>query len=392
MTDRPPPLMVSEPGSFAEYTVSRRMPRIVNDVMAGNIYPPDIVGELARLRDALPDGPVAPPLADAPDAAFWRRAWDPWAGATWRHLPWFFAETYFYRRLLETVRYFQDGPQQGADPFAPPKRAALVDGLPELEDFVEALPAATTREERFSLWVHRALWGNRADLSNVAVSGGTFEAVTREGVLIDHTAEVWHMLRNGIRRADVVADNAGPELLVDLGLIAFLLEEGLARRVHLHLKPHPFFVSDATLPDLLATLAALQGSPRPTLRHVATRLRSAVADGRLVPHDHPFWTRCLFYTQLPQDLRDTLAQADLLILKGDLNYRRLLEDRHWPPTTDLATVTPFMPAPFVTLRTLKSEVMVGLSPGRAEALAAEDPNWLIDGERGVIHLVRRVGA
>jgi len=392
MTDCPLPLMVSEPGSFAEYTVSQRMPRIIHDTMAGNDYPADIADGLVRLRDALPDGPVAPPDPALPDAAFWRHAWEPWAGATWHALPWFFAETYFYRHILEVVRYFQDGPQHGVDPFAPAKRAALVEGLPELGAFVEALPASATREQRFSLWLHRALWGNRADLSNVAVSGGTFEAVAREGVLIDHTAETWGMVRGGVGRVDLVADNAGPELLVDLALIAFLLEEGLARQVHLHLKPHPFFVSDATLPDLEATVAALGGSPRPTLRHVAARLGGALADGRLVPHDHPFWTRCLFYTQLPRDLRDMLAQADLLILKGDLNYRRLLEDRHWPPTTDLAAVTAYMPAPFVTLRTLKSEVMVGLPPGRAEVLAVEDPNWLIDGERGVIHLVQRVGA
>jgi len=389
--DRPPPLMVSEPGSFAEYTVSRRMPRIINDVIAANDYPADIVDSLLRLRAALPDGAVAPPDPALPDATFWRQAWEPWAGTTWHALPWFFAETYFYRCLLEATRYFHGGPWKGHDPFGLAKRTALIEGLPELEAFVEALPAAATREERFACWFHRSLWGNRADLSNVAVSGTTFEAASRQGVLIDHTAQVWRLLCGGAGRVDVVADNAGPELLVDLGLIAFLIEEGLAQRVHLHLKAHPFFVSDATVPDLQATLTALQGSPRPTLRRLAARLQQALADQLLLLHDHPFWTRCLFYTQLPPDLRCTLAQADLLILKGDLNYRRLLQDRHWPPTADLALIATYMPAPFVTLRTLKSEVVVGLPPARAEALAAEDPDWLVNGERGVIHLVQPTG-
>ncbi|NLX43146.1 MAG: protein-glutamate O-methyltransferase family protein, partial [Chloroflexi bacterium] len=79
--------------------------------------------------------------------------------------------------------------------------------------------------------------------------------------------------------------------------------------------------------------------------------------------------------------------SDLILLKGDVNYRRLLEDRDWPPTTDLAEVTRYMPAPFVTLRTLKAELVVGLAPGLAESLAAEDPDWLVNGERGVIHYV-----
>jgi hypothetical protein len=32
--------------------------------------------------------------------------------------------------------------------------------------------------------------------------------------------------------------------------------------------------------------------------------------------------------------------------------------------------------------------MVGMAAGQAEQLAAEDPTWLINGKRGVIHLVR----
>jgi hypothetical protein len=42
------------------------------------------------------------------------------------------------------------------------------------------------------------------------------------------------------------------------------------------------------------------------------------------------------------------------------------------------------PAPLVTLRTLKAEVVVGLPPGMAERLQAEDARWLVNGRRGVI--------
>jgi len=52
-------------------------------------------------------------------------------------------------------------------------------------------------------------------------------------------------------------------------------------------------------------------------------------------------------------------------------------------------VTGYFPAPFLTLRTLKGEIMVGLEPGQAEALSAADPTWLINGKRGVIQLVIR---
>jgi hypothetical protein len=97
---------------------------------------------------------------------------------------------------------------------------------------------------------------------------------------------------------------------------------------------------------------------------------------------------CLPFRQFPDDLRDTLGSSDLILLKGDVNYRRLIDDRHWPPTSDLATIAAHMPSSFLALRTLKGELLVGLPEGLAEKLASEDPTWLINGERGLIHLVQ----
>ena len=95
------------------------------------------------------------------------------------------------------------------------------------------------------------------------------------------------------------------------------------------------------------------------------------------------------YRQLPPDLWEDLSGADLVMLKGDVNYRRILDDLHWPHDTRLEQVAAYFPAPFVTLRTLKGEIMVGLQPGQAETLKAEDPTWLIDGKRGLIQYVAK---
>jgi hypothetical protein len=97
------------------------------------------------------------------------------------------------------------------------------------------------------------------------------------------------------------------------------------------------------------------------------------------------------FRQLPSSLRADLACSDLVILKGDVNYRRLLDDRHWPHTTRMEEITGYFPAPFLVLRTLKGEIVVGLEPGQAEALAVEDPTWLINGKRGIIQLVTGPG-
>jgi hypothetical protein len=53
-------------------------------------------------------------------------------------------------------------------------------------------------------------------------------------------------------------------------------------------------------------------------------------------------------------------------------------------------ITSYFPAPFVTLRTLKGEILVDLADGQAEEIGREDPNWLINGKRGIIRLVKLI--
>jgi len=393
----PPPLMVSEAGSFAERTIVRRKPQIIADIIEGNDYGADVVEELRALAQEIAGGKVAP-LRDSPhltDVPFWHQAWEPWRGCTWRQLSWFFAETYFYRRVLEAVGYFERGPWHLVDPFEPQKRLALAQGLEVLASFCASFPRAPSLEEEFSLWLQRSLWGNRADLSNKTIRATADDRLQEapDRLLIDHTRLVWRLLAGGgVRRVDLAADNSGLELLSDLALVDLLLSRGLVKTAHLHLKAQPYFVSDAMVKDLRATLSALGDCRTPSLREMGRRLEGEQAAGSLVVHDHPFWTTCLFFSEFPPEVRDSLAQADLVIFKGDVNYRRLLEDRHWPPTSDLGVIASCVPTSFLALRTLKGELIVGLREGQARELARQDPDWLINGERGVIHFVSRAPA
>ena len=139
----------------------------------------------------------------------------------------------------------------------------------------------------------------------------------------------------------------------------------------------------AMVKDVRATMALLQA----TVPELGARLASYLEMGWLILKDDPFWTSYLMFRHLPPALRADLTRADLLVLKGDVNYRRLLDDRHWPHTARLEEIAAYFPAPFLVLRTLKGEIMVGLGPGQVEALVAEDPTWLINGRRGIVQLV-----
>jgi hypothetical protein len=130
-------------------------------------------------------------------------------------------------------------------------------------------------------------------------------------------------------------------------------------------------------------------APDAAVRELGARLHEHLAAERLVLKNHLFWTSCLMFRQMPPSLRTELERPNLVILKGDVNYRRLLDDRHWPHTARLEEVADYFPLPFLVLRTLKGEIMVGLKPGQAEALAAEDLTWLINGKRGIIQLVTK---
>ncbi|HXX39733.1 MAG TPA: damage-control phosphatase ARMT1 family protein [bacterium] len=383
----PPPLQTSDPRSFARETFETRVPLIIQDALAVNAFPTEIRAALEDLHAEITSGVIRALRETTPDRTFWDRAFRPHAGRTWFDVPWFWAEAFFYRRLLEATGYFGPGPWRGVDPFEKKKREELQPhAAPQLmEKTLCSLPA--DRCDRFQFLVHASLWGNRIDLSYPQVSEMGRTAGLRgetANVLVDDSRQVWDYLdSHRCRRVMILADNAGTELLTDLALSDFLLTEGCATQVTLQLKPQPFFVSDAMPSDVDAALTALTPGSQ-TARCLAHRIREHLTAARLRVRTHWLFTTNLFYFQLPDDLRKEIAASDFVIAKGDANYRRLLGDAHWPPTSDFHRVTAYFPAPFVTLRTLKSELIVGLRPGEAERLAAQDPKWLINGRRAVV--------
>lgn len=385
--DLPPAIRTSESGSFARSTFTERVPRILTDTLGLNDFPTDIRRALEALHAELTGGVIRDLREDTPDRVFWNAVSAPHLGRSWLEVPWYWGEAYFYRRLLEATRYFQPGSWHHVDPFGPKKATEL---LPE------AAPQAAIAlwrhlpedpRSRFEMLLHASLWGNRSDLSyEVAAHLGrpTGDRDEDQNLLVDDTAQVWEVLRtNRSLRLAVLTDNAGTELLMDLLLADELLGQGLVAEVHLHLKPQPFFVSDAMRQDVRAGLEALNRTGE-AAGSLARRLRSHFSRGCVHLFTHWHYATSLFYFQLPEDLRNVLAGMDLVIVKGDANYRRLLGDAHWPPTTPFAEATKYFPAPLVALRTLKAEIIVGLRPGEAERLDTEDRSWLVNGRRGVV--------
>jgi uncharacterized protein with ATP-grasp and redox domains len=406
-TNPPPPLLTSEAGSFAETTITTRKPKIIEQVLADHEgqYPPEIVQALETLHAEIIDRrPVQPLTCSFAEADAWQTVWQAHKGKHWFDLPWFFAEAFFYHRLLEATGYFGSDIEtvaswQGVDPFLPQKQAELAAPAPW-----QVLNLALERSDdntdlSFNAMLHHTVWGNRVDLSYTQVAQDAGRDIVleeeQENLLVDDTAAAMAhvhqtILRRGSspRQVDFICDNSGTELLLDLALADYFLCFGSFGQVTLHVKTYPYFVSDATPDDVEATVAAIAArTGQEKVQELSQRLNRYRREERLVIRSDPFWNSSQFFWELPEQLRTNLAQSRLVVVKGDANYRRLLGDSRWPTTTDLGEITAYFPAPYLALRTLKSDPIVGLRPGQAEELDQADSHWRVNGKRGVIQFV-----
>ncbi|MCQ4083990.1 damage-control phosphatase ARMT1 family protein [Streptomyces sp. RB6PN25] len=377
------PVITSEtPGSFAWSVLDKRHPALIQQVRDAFPYTPEQHQALDALLEEITDGVIEP----LPVGAHGEREWAEWGkgyfGRSWFEVPFLWAESYFYRKLLQAVGYFEPGPWQGIDPFAPFKRAelrgsAVAEELAALDDLADLPPDDQDRAVLLG-----ALWGNRADLG-FRISSGEVEE-NAGNLVVDDSAQLWDRLgSSSLATVCLVADNSGSELIPDLILIDHLLQTGRATHAVLHIKPYPYYVSDATTADVIDCLRRIAEAPG-RARQIGGRLRDAMGSGRLDVRAHSFSCAPLPYAKMPVDLRADFEQATLTIFKGDLNYRRLVGDQLWPATTSFTDRTVYFPGPVIALRTLKSDVIVGLDAQTLAALEATGEAWRTSGTHAVI--------
>jgi hypothetical protein len=372
------------------------MPAIARRVIVENSFPDTVNDGLEKLATELVAGYIQPLVDDTgADIGGWNKYLQLYLGQRWIDIPWFFAETYFYRLILNITGYFSPGDWQGVDPFALQKHQGLETSFDSISKLCHQVNSwlDNPKEDALLGLVYFALWGNRVDLSLWSAfedDRSQFDIQTQQTHILANDAEDVVKLINSNQqgRFDVVVDNAGFELVCDLCLVDFLLGSGLAKQVKLHLKPHPTFVSDAMIQDVHYTIDFFANSNNWDVTFLANRLQEYLELGRLTLSSDYFWTSPLPFWEMPDTIRDDLAASNLTIIKGDANYRRLLGDRHWDYTTNINDIISYFPAPMLALRTLKSEVAAGIKPQIIQKVAPNDANWLTNGQWGVIQLVQ----
>lgn len=370
----PPPLGCRDPKSWGYYTITKRFPKILAQARAG-------AGDTgardrrwdALFTDVLEGRPLRPELFSAP-SEYWNDYLGPILERPWSVLPFFDTEFCFYLAINTLSGFFSSG----LDVFSPTKRAALSDALPRV---AAALPSLS-HEKPWVPLIERALFGNEADLSFSSNASGV-----REELVVDDRDRLLGALEQATRQGAelyLLLDNAGLELCWDLLLADALLEAGLGTLV-LHAKPYPMFVSDALVRDVLDTIEAL--GTHPGLERIGQRLDAARLAGRLKLEAAPSFGEPRYFDDLEPRLASSLFHASVVLAKGDLNYRRFVHDRAWPPDTPVAVATRTSFSA-VALRVLKSEAVVGVASPRASALFERDPKWRTNGHYAMVQVFR----
>jgi|TARA_B110000259_G_scaffold76773_1_gene90030 fructose-1,6-bisphosphatase I len=430
----PPAILSNVPGTWAHDTVSRRLresilSRIVADNAETLAADPAAAAAFAALDLELADAANVSLRAIEPDGGCDVPYWNdvilpPWIGKTWLDTPWLVSEFYFYRRVLAACGYFGQGPGSGKDPFQKDKDAGLaacVDATkslaPKLNAFADESGDESATRAAMRLFVLVSLWGNRMDLSiwpaadGVSASGASgasaassssraaqaFDEALRAGeecLLWDDSVDAAHALvATGCDKVGIVVDNAGFELVCDLALADAIVVARVKTSsksttgvvVTLHVKAHPTFVSDAMSKDVHATIYETCASTDKETSLMGKRWRKHVETGAWVIAPRFEWAQPQAFWDLPLEAVQALQNENLVILKGDANYRRLLGDRVWSLQTPFSEVAGYFPAPLLALRTLKAELGCGIPAEQEERAASENPGtWMTDGKFGVV--------
>jgi len=378
----------SEKGSFAEFTIRERFPKIFREVCSEQY---DEFIEHTTVADGIKDG-------DHAGLSALKKVVEPYNGKTLKNFfhdePFFLVEFYFYHLLLCKRNYRN----LGFDFFAFKKDASYKDKGDEYSGYLaqlfkkyeEITAAKTNKTENGSdpddeidnlikKVLRFSLEANTGDLSQLR------EIKSEDvSVLCDETeCCIGYLTHKCYDRFDIICDNSGAELFSDVYLAALCILFGMAKKVILHVKPCPFFVSDATLDDFAKLLTLL------TAHDKNPELLKFLHEKKIEVKTDDFWVQPYYFDSMSHTLKEHFIKSDLVIVKGDLNYRRLVKDCHWELSDRLKDRSLLKKSngsliPVIAPRVLKSDLLIGIDKVFEAFARNEDPKYKTDGKWGVI--------
>jgi len=368
----------SQLDSFAYFTIKERFPKIYNDYCSGNYE--DFV-EYTTVEDALKN---ILEDKDCPDLSFIQGKETKTLKEFFENEPFFESEVLFYHVLLSQKEYLKNK----NDFFAIKKDTDYANEHDSYRKELENLfnqgnyyqnikdqrEKFLSKQEDFRAILNYSLTANTGDLSQLEINRP--DSVR---ILHDDTDKCFNfIISKKHKRFDIICDNSGAELFSDIYLAVFMIIHDYVNKVVLHVKSYPYFVSDATIDDFGRLVNIL------TKNKSNSQLLELLSKKKIEVKTHKFWTEAKYFDELPKDLGINKNTTDLLIVKGDLNYRRLVGDKNWKSTDSFEKRCLIKDIPVIAPRVLKSDVLVGVEPIFVSMAKAQDKKYKTDGKWGVI--------
>ncbi|KAJ9628625.1 Hairy/enhancer-of-split with YRPW motif protein 2 [Taxawa tesnikishii (nom. ined.)] len=430
---RTPPYKTSDKSSFAYISARDRWPVIItgaiDDVTRATFKESDsekaaegkkVIEGLAKLKYELQHDRQISPLPDdgEADIAGYNQELEQRGNPKWFEVSWLYSECYLYRRVSTLFKLSTHW--KNYDVFSRQKLATFRSSRPavlelaaryneltkQLESNKSTLASKTEQEREeaervlFTEMCEICLWGNATDLSLLTnlsyddiqkLQGSKARKAAEKNIVANEFNAAFDTLKKAQksdskeRRVDVVLDNAGFELYVDLILAGYLVQTGLATSDFADLlgalvNAKKFYETPSEEEqDKGITPQSLSDQEQTNLNALFSNWSNLYAEGKFVLRPNRFWTEGGSYWRLPKtapSLFEDLKESELVIFKGDLNYRKLTGDAMWDPTTPFTeAIGPLGPGSgmrTLALRTCKADVVVGLPQGKDEELRASE--------------------
>jgi len=374
--------IAGEKGTFAYFTIKERLPAILEQLIGGYKTKPSVTQKLQLLKENIQQGKIGGLPISRHGNEDWNTYIQPYLGLSWLEAPFYFLEAYFYQLILDAVDYFKNG----LDPFLRQKQNDIEMNLERMLGVLQSLEQ-NNNPDRYQVLkelLQLNLWGNKADLSQLHTDRNSD---TVDQTIIDDSELILDLLKNGVSRIDIVLDNAGLELLTDLVLAVKLIKLNFADQVVLHAKAYPTFVSDATPSDIGSIIKYLSKDGEKVSKKSVGQFNQYQDSGQILAESNKFWNAPLHFFEMPSDLHTYLSDSDLIIFKGDANYRRIFGDRKIQVKEPVIKFTNYLPAKSVAIRILKSEIILDINQEKQRSIEQIDPDWLICGKFGIIQLL-----
>ncbi|XP_018325936.1 protein-glutamate O-methyltransferase [Agrilus planipennis] len=416
--------------SFAYYTMKERIPVILTQLIDNLVRNKDkiiseygqgageelkiVIGEISKIKyEVQTNKPLQEIVSSAPDIKIYndylakQATDDGWP--TYFNCVWLLAECYIYRKLYDIFE--KTNTLKDFDLFRYQKELALIDSIDSIIFMCKSLSDMLLNEKALypvkDMFIHLLklnLWGNRQDLS---ITNGVVNHVTGDPmsnlenlesyIISDHSEDIWSAISDPAATSqivDIVLDNAAYELYFDFCLADYLLKNNLASKVRFYVKNMPWFISDAMTRDVNWQIKQLRKHSNKYVSLFGQQWDKHFKDGSWTVEVEDFWTYPLDYSYmkcLDNKLYRKLAEAKLIIFKGDLNYRKLFGERNWDPITPIEkALQGFHPSKLCTLRTVKCDIVCGLRDGLVEELEAKNAQWSYKGDYGMIQFCEKV--